>query len=105
MEKIFKIVQNDQTEVRREGLWVFSNATHNAFLDDIVDLVKIGWMNLIIQNLETEDVQTLEICCEALNTMFQLGLTNLNPEGKNEFAMEFEKRGGLDKLESLQHHN
>lgn len=80
---------------------MFSNATHNAYLADVVDLVKIGWMNMIILNLDSDEIQMLEICCEALSTMFQLGLSNLNAEGKNEFCAEFEKRGGLDKLESL----
>lgn len=70
MPKLFKIIQNDQPEVVREALWVFSNAAHNAYFEDVVDLVKVGWMKLIIDILESNDLKTLEICLESLCTMF-----------------------------------
>lgn len=82
--------------MRREALWVFSNAAHNAFFEDVVDLVKVGWMKIVIDCLESNDVKTLEICMESLHTMFSLGDgRKVNGYGiygrQNEFCVEFEK--------------
>ena len=52
---------------------MFSNATRNCFFEDVVDLVKIGWMQLVIQKLECQDISSIQICLEALNTMFEVG--------------------------------
>jgi len=54
-------------------MYIFLNVTHNCFFEDLVDLVKIGWMHQVIQKMESEDVQTLEICLDSLNTMFEAG--------------------------------
>lgn len=103
-----EVIAKDQIEVKKEALWVFSNATHNAYFEDVVDLVRVGWIQAIHENLYSGDSKVLEICLEALSTLFELGtlkpIQNAMSNQQNGFCLEFEKQNGLSALEALQTH-
>lgn len=46
--KLFEIIKHDDIEVKKEALWAISNATNKASSDDMINLCKLGYMEILI---------------------------------------------------------
>jgi hypothetical protein len=54
-------------------LWVISNATNKSQYDDIILLNSMGYMDILIDNLESSDNKIVSICLESLKNIFKIG--------------------------------
>jgi hypothetical protein len=54
-------------------LWVISNATNKSQYDDIILLNSMGYMDILIDNLESSDNKIVLICLESLKNIFKIG--------------------------------
>lgn len=51
-----------------------------------------------------EDAKTLEVALDGLNNILKKGKYLIKGDGENPLLLEFEQKGGVEKLERLQHH-
>ena len=54
-------------------MWVISNATNKSQYDDIILLNSMGYMDILIDNLESSDNKIVLICLESLKNIFKIG--------------------------------
>ena len=54
-------------------MWVISNATNKSQYDDIILLNSMGYMDILIDNLESSDNKIVSICLESLKNIFKIG--------------------------------
>ena len=54
-------------------MWVISNATNKSQYDDIILLNSMGYLDIIIENLESSDNKIVSICLESLKNIFKIG--------------------------------
>ena len=54
-------------------MWVISNATNKSQYDDIILLNSMGYLDILIENLESSDNKIVSICLESLKNIFKIG--------------------------------
>ncbi|KAH7645902.1 karyopherin alpha3 [Dermatophagoides farinae] len=86
-------------QLQREAAWAISNMTMNGTKEQVRYLVEQGVIEPMCKLLTVKDTQILQILLEGLIKIFHHYETQVNV-----IADEIEKCGGLDTIESLQHH-
>ena len=100
-----KANQINSVEVMTEFIWIFSNAIMGAEIEDIFNLLKLGVMDVYINNLNNfNNPKVLLVTLEGLKFLFRFGdMSNLNMK-KNEIVDAFCNLGGHLGLERISNH-
>nr|XP_027197096.1 importin subunit alpha-3-like [Dermatophagoides pteronyssinus] len=86
-------------QLQREAAWAISNMTMNGTKEQVRYLVEHGVIEPMCKLLTVKDTQILQILLEGLIKIF-----NHYESEADVISDEIEKCGGLDTIESLQHH-
>jgi len=60
-------------QIKKEALWLLSNATSKGYPEDIKYLVDYGLLNLLIENMSNQDIKILQICLDGLTNILKCG--------------------------------
>lgn len=105
VEKIISLIVTDCAEIRREALWILSNACCQGKPEDTLSLLQLNLMETLVGLLDQEDSKTLTVALEALGHILKCGKKNfMNNNNENPFATRLESLGAIPKIEKLQLH-
>ena len=113
MDKVIKLAIRDTFDVRRECSWVLSNAISQGNSEDVGHMLSHDLVQALIAVLSHNDARTLSMALGGLEGILKKGrdfystvnaIRDLLQDGVNPVAQEFERCGGLERLEELQMH-
>lgn len=88
----------EEYEVKREATWVLANACYEANFEELLVLAKEGVFDAFVIMMSERDCEILVQVLKAVDKALDAGTF----KKKNELAREWEKVGGVAKLEELQ---
>ncbi|XP_075215880.1 karyopherin subunit alpha [Lycorma delicatula] len=98
---LLNVLQSGDYKSQKEAVWAVTNFTSGGSIEQISVLLQYNVLPPLCNMLEAKDWKTVIVVLDGLINILQAG-TNM---GKAErIALLIENCGGLDKLESLQHH-
>ena len=106
IDKLVNILLHDDVDVKKEAVWALSNSTQNAQPHQILEMVKRGILKALSEILKLNDNKSLIVAMEGIENVLKVGQEHFmnNAENVNEFVLELEKVGGVDRIEALQQH-
>jgi len=91
--------------VRREALWILSNAVVGCNIDQLIYMFQYRIMDCFCDLLSNEDAKSVEIAVDSLSQILKKGNILAKTKGcENPFLAELEEKGGVQKIEDLQKH-
>eukprot|EP00826_Nyctotherus_ovalis_P057508 TRINITY_DN7867_c0_g1_i4.p1 TRINITY_DN7867_c0_g1~~TRINITY_DN7867_c0_g1_i4.p1 ORF type:complete len:243 (-),score=39.88 TRINITY_DN7867_c0_g1_i4:22-750(-) len=96
MERIMELFMNDVEEVKRECVWVLSNAVITSDFKQLQYLLNIGVTESLCSVLSTKQLRVLYTALGGIHSMLRMS------DSSNEVKERIKRCGGLDALENLQ---
>lgn len=108
VQELIRLLDEGNTDVKREALWAISNAASSSEQSQCAHLVQLGCLTPMATLLKSIDQRIVLVAMEGLRAILAAGAAPDGPPGvsgvENVYALEIEKVGGLDEIESLQNH-
>lgn len=98
-----QIFHNEEKDISIEAIWSLCNFSQIKKKEYIKMLLNQGLLGIICECLKNQDAGIIAIAIESLYNLLEYGKNN-STDGDNLIALELEKMGMLDYLESLQYH-
>jgi hypothetical protein len=109
IRSLMELAQRTEPEVRKEVLWIFSNATRQASPAQMSALDECNILDFFLQYFnKNDDSQNIKIALEGIaNTLNQgasMALQENTENPENMFLTKLDDKGGIKLLEDLQQH-
>nr|UXY87329.1 importin alpha [Cryptomonas sp.] len=99
------ILKNAELDVKKEAAWAISNVTSGGKPKQVNYLIQQGCIKPMLDLLDSTDNRVIRVILEGLENILNVGRINNNNILANEYAKIIEQAGGVEKLETLQHHS
>ncbi|XP_044513347.1 importin subunit alpha-8 [Gracilinanus agilis] len=96
------LLKNGEFRVKKEIIWIMANFTTGGTLYQVLELVKAGFLEPLLDLLTIKDCKILLLILDIIEHFLQVA-TNVGE--KEKLCMLIEELGGLDKIEALQFHD
>eukprot|EP00941_MAST-03F_sp_MAST-3F-sp1_P005428 g5428.t1 len=99
LRNIINISIQDTAEVRKEATWILSNIISGGDTKAIKLTIKLGGLAALVELMDANDVKSVCLALDSVRSLFSnKGLVD------EEYTVQFDELGGVDKLEDLQQH-
>jgi len=100
--KLVNLLSNADKDIKKEAAWALANATSGGTPEQNKYLVDCGIIPPMCALLHETDAKVVLVALEALENLLKT-----SPKDENGFvySLLIEESGGVDRLETLQHHH
>jgi len=103
VSKLLHMVKTDHKDVVRESCWIINKITKTADCSQMMDLCKLGALEILCELLSDMDPKILLIVLEVLQNFLHTGeLENDGTDNENFYALKLESISAIKKIELLQ---
>ncbi|KAG7612387.1 Armadillo [Arabidopsis suecica] len=96
------LAQNNELDLKKEGVWAISNVTAGGSHDQIIYLVQQGCIKPLCDLLVCPDVRIILVCLDGLENILNVGEANIGEV--NDYCQLVEDAQGLEKIQNLRQH-
>ncbi|CAA0408637.1 unnamed protein product [Arabidopsis thaliana] len=96
------LAQNNELDLKKEGVWAISNVTAGGSHDQIIYLVQQGCIKPLCDLLVCPDVRIILVCLDGLEHILNVGEANIGEV--NDYYQLVEDAQGLEKIQNLRQH-